>query len=131
LARLRFHVLDGDAGARLDRVLAGRPELESRALAERLIATGAVLVDGEPRAKSFRLEGGEAVDVEIPDAAELQRSRENIIRRIRNEYEEATDAWKHDVKLGCNYLFLDMHVIPMGPKRAERAYDPWEVSGSE
>src|SRR6185295_113999 len=72
LARLRFHVLEGDAGARLDRVLAGRPELDSRALAERLIATGAVLVDGEPRAKSFRLEGGEAVDVEIPDTAELQ-----------------------------------------------------------
>jgi prepilin-type N-terminal cleavage/methylation domain-containing protein/prepilin-type processing-associated H-X9-DG protein len=46
----------------------------------------------------------------------------------RNEYQEATDPWKHDVKLGCNYLFLDLHVSPMEPKRAERAYDPWEVS---
>ena len=49
-----------------------RPELDSRALAERLIASGDVLVDGEPRAKSFRLEGGEEIDVEIPEAVELQ-----------------------------------------------------------
>ena len=67
-----FTFLRTHAGARLDRVLAVRPELDSRALAERLIATGAVLVDGEPRAKSYRLEGGEEVDVEIPEAAELQ-----------------------------------------------------------
>jgi len=72
LARLRFHVPEHHAGARLDRVLAVRPELDSRALAERLIATGAVLVDGEPRAKSFRLEGGEEIDVEIPEVVELQ-----------------------------------------------------------
>ena len=72
MARLRFHVPEHHAGARLDRVLAVRPELDSRALAERLIATGAVLVDGEPRAKSFRLEGGEEIAVEIPDAVELQ-----------------------------------------------------------
>ena len=72
MARLRFRVPEHHAGARLDRVLAVRPELDSRALAERLIATGAVLVDGEPRAKSFRLEGGEEINVEIPEAVELQ-----------------------------------------------------------
>jgi 23S rRNA pseudouridine1911/1915/1917 synthase len=45
----------------------------SRALAERLIAAGAVLVDGEPRAKSHRLEGGEEVVAELPpDAAPLE-----------------------------------------------------------
>ncbi len=53
-------------------MLAVRPELDSRALAERLIATGSVLVDGERRAKSFRLEGGEEINVEIPAAVELQ-----------------------------------------------------------
>jgi len=42
----------------------------SRALAERLIGAGAVLVDGERRAKSFRLEGGEEVVVELPAARE-------------------------------------------------------------
>ena len=72
MARLRFRVPEHHAGARLDRVLAVRPELDSRALAERLIASGVVLVDGEPRAKSFRLEGGEEITVEIPEATELQ-----------------------------------------------------------
>ena len=72
MARLRFLVPEHDAGARLDRVLAARPELESRALAERLIAAGAVLVAGEPRPKSFRLAGGEEVTAELPDAAVLE-----------------------------------------------------------
>ena len=45
-----------------------------------------------------------------------------------NEYVDAADAWKHDIHLGCNYLFLDLHVSPMQPKYAERAYDPWEVT---
>ena len=53
-------------------MLAARPELESRALAERLIAGGLVLVDGEPRAKSFRLEGGEEISAEIPETEPLR-----------------------------------------------------------
>jgi 23S rRNA pseudouridine1911/1915/1917 synthase len=72
LALLLFRVPEAQAGARLDRVLAERPELESRALAERLIAAGAVLVDGERRAKSFRLEGGEEITAEIPGAVALE-----------------------------------------------------------
>jgi 23S rRNA pseudouridine1911/1915/1917 synthase len=66
VATLRFRV--PEAG-RLDRALAGRAEVGSRALAERLIAAGAVLVDGEPRAKSHRLEGGEEVVAELPPEA--------------------------------------------------------------
>ncbi|MEI7759193.1 MAG: RluA family pseudouridine synthase [Thermoleophilia bacterium] len=72
MAHLLFHVPEHQAGARLDRVLAERRELYSRALAERLIAAGLVLVDGAPRAKSFRLEGGEEISVDIPDAQPLQ-----------------------------------------------------------
>jgi len=72
LAPLRFRVPEQQAGARLDRVLAERRELDSRALAERLIAAGLVLVDGEPRAKSFRLEGGEEISAEIPETQPLQ-----------------------------------------------------------
>jgi len=60
------------AGARLDRVLAARREVESRAHAERLIAGGLVLVDGEARAKSFRLEGGEEVTADIPEVEPLR-----------------------------------------------------------
>ena len=63
MSTLRFPAPEGE---RLDRALAARDEVGSRSLAERLIAAGAVLVDGEPRAKSHRLEGGEEVVVELP-----------------------------------------------------------------
>ena len=66
MATLRFRV--AEAG-RLDRALASHEEIGSRGLAERLIADGAVLVDGARRAKSHRLEGGEEVAVELPPAA--------------------------------------------------------------
>jgi 23S rRNA pseudouridine1911/1915/1917 synthase len=72
LARFRFRVPDADAGARLDRLLAQRPEIASRAEAERLLAAGNVTVDGEPRPKSHRLEGGEEVAVEVPEHAVLE-----------------------------------------------------------
>jgi 23S rRNA-/tRNA-specific pseudouridylate synthase len=63
LSTLRFHAPEPE---RLDRAVAGRAEVGSRSLAERLIAAGAVLVDGSPRPKSHRLEGGEEVVVELP-----------------------------------------------------------------
>jgi len=71
LARLLFRVPDDAAGARLDRVLAERPELGSRTHAERLLADGLVLVDGERRPKSFRLAGGEEIAAEVPEPEEL------------------------------------------------------------
>jgi 23S rRNA pseudouridine1911/1915/1917 synthase len=49
------------AGLRLDRFLAGLEAVGSRAAAERLIAAGAVTVDGAGGAKSLRLQGGEEV----------------------------------------------------------------------
>ena len=52
-------------------MLASLPEIESRSLAERLIASGAVLVDGEARAKSHRVDGGEELEVTLPDETEL------------------------------------------------------------
>ena len=66
---MRLHAPAEAAGERLDRFLAGY--LGSRAAAERAVA-GGVLVDGAPRPKSFRLEGGEEVDladVAVPEAA--------------------------------------------------------------
>jgi 23S rRNA pseudouridine1911/1915/1917 synthase len=69
MATLRFTVAEPDAGARLDRVLAGRPEIGTRTLAERLVAEGAVVVDGAARAKSHRLEPGSIVEVTLPAAA--------------------------------------------------------------
>jgi 23S rRNA pseudouridine1911/1915/1917 synthase len=64
VARLR--VPEEAAGERLDRFLAGLPEIGSRAVAERLLRGGSVLVDGAPRAKSARLAGGEELEFEAP-----------------------------------------------------------------
>jgi 23S rRNA pseudouridine1911/1915/1917 synthase len=63
---VRVRVPEAAAGERLDRFLAGLPELGSRAGAERLLAGGSVLVDGERRPKSHRLGGGEEVELEPP-----------------------------------------------------------------
>jgi 23S rRNA pseudouridine1911/1915/1917 synthase len=76
LATLRFRAPEAE---RLDRALAERSEVGSRGLAERLIADGAVLVDGERRPKSHRLTGGEDVLVELPpDAAPLVPEEMNL-----------------------------------------------------
>jgi 23S rRNA pseudouridine1911/1915/1917 synthase len=55
------------AGERLDRFLARCEGVGSRTAAERLLGDGAVLVDGLRRAKSHRLEGGEELDLELPE----------------------------------------------------------------
>ena len=68
MATLRFAVADDDAGSRLDRALASRPEIGARSVAERLLDDGAVTVDGAARPKSHRLEPGSIVVVELPDA---------------------------------------------------------------
>src|SRR5687767_11064045 len=62
-------VPDDAAGGRLDRFLAELPEIGSRSAAERLLADGAVRVDGVTRAKSHRLEGGEEIEVTLPEPA--------------------------------------------------------------
>src|SRR3954451_21061232 len=68
---LRFRVPDDVAGARLHAFVA--TPVGSRAAAERVIAAGAA-VDGETRAKSWRLQGGEEVEFEAPAPSQpLQR----------------------------------------------------------
>jgi len=64
----RLHVPDAAAGERLDRFLAGLPEIGSRAVAERLLSAGGVLVDGRARPKSHKLGGGEELEFETPAA---------------------------------------------------------------
>ena len=72
MAPHRFRVPETDAGRRLDAVVADIPVVGTRALAERLVTGGAVLVDGRRRPKSHRLSGGEELDVELPAERELQ-----------------------------------------------------------
>jgi 23S rRNA pseudouridine1911/1915/1917 synthase len=64
---LRFTIADSESGSRLDRALAARSEIGTRALAERLVAAGAVVVDGSRRPKSHRLESGSVVEVALPE----------------------------------------------------------------
>jgi 23S rRNA pseudouridine1911/1915/1917 synthase len=71
LARHRSRVSESDAGRRLDAVVAELPAVGTRALAERLVTGGAVLVDGRARPKSHRLSGGEELDVDVPEPTGL------------------------------------------------------------
>ena len=64
----RHTVAESAAGTRLDRFLAGLPEIGSRGAAERLLDAGSVVVDGAVRAKSHRLSGGETVEFEQLEA---------------------------------------------------------------
>jgi 23S rRNA pseudouridine1911/1915/1917 synthase len=64
----RLRVPPESAGERLDRFLSQIPEIGSRAVAERLLSGGGVLVDGRARLKSHKLEGGEELEFAPPPA---------------------------------------------------------------
>jgi 23S rRNA pseudouridine1911/1915/1917 synthase len=80
-------VPDSAAGERLDRFLAGLPEVASRSAAERLLAAGAVLVDGVARPKSHRLAGGEELTVDTTSLVEAPLAEEPLDLRIAYEDE--------------------------------------------
>lgn len=86
MARFRFRVSEAEAGERLDRALAARPQIASRALAERLIAGGAVLVDGAPRGKNHRLAAGERVEVELEERGPLQPEELDLTLVFEDEH---------------------------------------------
>ncbi|HJU48125.1 MAG TPA: RluA family pseudouridine synthase [Gaiellaceae bacterium] len=86
MARFRFRVSEQEAGERLDRVLASRPEIASRALAERLIASGDVLVAGASRPKSHRLALADDVEVRLEDARPLQAEDLDLTLAYEDEH---------------------------------------------
>jgi 23S rRNA pseudouridine1911/1915/1917 synthase len=71
---VKQRVPDEAAGERLDRFLASLPEVGSRGVAQRLLESGNVLVDGRTLDKSRRLTGGEELEFEPPtkESAELE-----------------------------------------------------------
>jgi 23S rRNA pseudouridine1911/1915/1917 synthase len=71
---MRLVVPPEAAGERLDRFLATCEGVGSRTTAERLLAEQAVRVDGATLSKSHRLEGGEEVELELPER------RESVLR---------------------------------------------------
>ena len=78
---------DEAAGERVDRFVASLPEIGSRAEAERLLAAGAVLLDGDAPPKSRRLSGGEELAVELPERPEPVLAPEAMELRIAWEDE--------------------------------------------
>ena len=52
-------------------MIAELPSVGTRSLAERLVSAGDVLVDGRTRPKSYRLEGGEEIDLVVPEPEAL------------------------------------------------------------
>ena len=78
-------VPDEAAGLRLDRFLAGLPEVGSRTAAEGLLRDGAVLLDGAPAARSARLAGGESLELELPATPRLEPQEVGL----RVAYEDA------------------------------------------
>lgn len=63
---LAFDVTAAEAGERLDAFLAARLEGISRTSVKRLVEDGDVLVSGRASKPSFKLRGGERVEVELP-----------------------------------------------------------------
>jgi 23S rRNA pseudouridine1911/1915/1917 synthase len=75
------------AGERLDRFLAALADVGSRSGAERLLAERRVLVDGSPRPKSHRLEGGERLELDLPERRETDLEPEDVPLRVAYEDE--------------------------------------------
>lgn len=84
--RRRLIVPESAATVRLDVWIAAVPDVGSRADAERLIAAGHVLVEGERQPKSHRLEGGETIDLTLPGAVELIGEALDIAVIYRDEH---------------------------------------------
>ncbi|MFL5980868.1 MAG: RluA family pseudouridine synthase [Gaiellaceae bacterium] len=83
---MKQRVPDDAAGERLDRFLASLPEIGSRSVAERVLASG-VRVDGREQAKSHRLSGGEEVEFDAPERTVPELAAEEMDLRIAYEDE--------------------------------------------
>ena len=86
MAALRFRVADGDAGRRLDRVLAASSEVGSRTVAERLIGAGHVRVAGLVRAKSHLVSAGEEIEVDLPETPDVTASPVDVVVALEDEH---------------------------------------------
>jgi 23S rRNA pseudouridine1911/1915/1917 synthase len=69
MSRVELFPGEEEAGARLDALLGRHEAISSRAAAQRLIDSGAVTVDGEPRAKGHRVAAGERIVVLLAEEA--------------------------------------------------------------
>ena len=84
---MKQRVPEEAAGQRLDRYLASLPEVGSRSVAERLLGSESVRIDGRPEGKSHRLAGGEEVEFEPPETERPSLAPEAMELRIAYEDE--------------------------------------------
>ena len=83
----KLRVPESGAGVRLDRFLAGLPEVGSRAAADALLVAGHVRVDGAGRERSYRLRGGESLEIELVEAEPETLEAERVPLRVAWEDE--------------------------------------------
>ena len=67
-----------DAGTRVDAWLASQVEGLTRSAAARLLEEGRVTLEGRPLAKNYRLTGGEALAVSLPDPEPIEALPQDI-----------------------------------------------------
>ena len=46
-----------------------------------------------------------------------------------SDYFSTLEKYRHGVRLGSNYLYLDLHVDRNAPKEVQGAIDPWDIPG--
>ena len=78
MSTLTLAVPPEDAGGRIDAWLAGRQESLTRSAAARLLEEGQVTCEGKPLPKNYRLRGGEAVQLTLPEPEETELLAQDI-----------------------------------------------------
>ena len=85
---LKLTATPPDAGKRLDAWLAETLEATTRSAAAKLIEGGSVLVEGKAVPKNYKLRCGEKVEVQLPEAAEIDLVAQDIPLDIVYEDED-------------------------------------------
>ena len=75
----------GEEIVRIDRFLGSRLEQVSRSYLQKLVKDGAVLVNGKPVKSSYKVENGDRIRLEIPDAVEPEIEAEPMALDILYE----------------------------------------------
>jgi prepilin-type N-terminal cleavage/methylation domain-containing protein/prepilin-type processing-associated H-X9-DG protein len=50
-----------------------------------------------------------------------------VNQKGESEFDRVVEPYRHGIKLGSNYLYLDWHVDIVAPKQAKGALDPWDT----
>ena len=78
MEQLEFTATEDKAGVRIDRCLSDKYEELSRSYLQKIIKDGNVLVNGEPKKSSYRLEDGDEVTADLPELKSPDIEPENI-----------------------------------------------------